>query len=257
MTIRYSDALRSFMAKFGSMADGMHNGKLLVYTGSQPVSANAAATGTLLCTFTDNGGAHTAEVLATGTVTLTGGASGSVTSITVNGVEVLGATVAFNATLTQTAADVAAQINRFKSAPNYRASSSGAVVTIKALPGTGASVNTFAVVSTASTITTSDANLSGGVSAVNGLKWGDVAAGVLTKLSTQTWKGTNAATGTAGWFRFVAATADPGTLDSSETYLRADGSVATSGADMNLSSTAFVSGADTTLPTGSFTMPAS
>jgi len=61
--------------------------------------------------------------------------------------------------------------------------------------------------------------------------------GVLTKDLTQVWKGTNAATGTASFFRFVQS-ADTGGLSTSE--VRVQGTVGLAGADMNLSSVSLV-----------------
>lgn len=256
MTMRLSTAMRDFLNKNGSIADGLRNGHIEIYTGAQPTSADAAATGTLLCTITSSSGALTPEVLSSGTVTLTGGSSGSVNTLTVNSVEIMGVAVPFNTSLTQTAADVAAQINRYKSTPDYTATSSGAVVTIKALPGTGTSPNGFVVASTTTTLTKTDVNMSGGVAAVNGLAFDNSVSGVMSKLSTQTWSGVNAATGTAGWFRQYGSVADANALDTTATYLRIDGAISTSGAEMNLNSTAFTSGATTTLSSWSMTVPA-
>lgn len=256
MTMRLSSAMRNFLNKQGSIGDALQNGRIEIYTGAQPSSADAAATGTLLCTISDASGAVTKEVRSTGTVTLTGGGSGSVNTLTVNSVEIMGAAVNFNSTLTQTAADVAAQINRYKSVPDYSATSSGAVVTIVAQPGTGTGPNTYVVASACTTITKTDANMAGGVAAVNGLKFDVSAAGVMAKLTTQTWSGVNAASGTAGWFRQYSCVADASALDSVELYMRIDGSVATAGGEMNLNSTAFVSAATTTLASWSMTVPA-
>src|SRR5258707_9960693 len=112
MTARYSTGLRNFIAKQGSFDDAMRNGIIEIYSGAQPASADAAPPGTLLCTISANSGGVTSEVLATGTLTLTGGAAGSVNTVTVNSIDILGGVVPFNATLAQTAADVASQINR-------------------------------------------------------------------------------------------------------------------------------------------------
>jgi hypothetical protein len=81
-------------------------------------------------------------------------------------------------------------------------------------------------------------------------------AGLITKDVTQTWSGTAVATGTAGWFRYKGSVVDAGALDSSAVFLRLDGSVATSGAQMNMSSTSITSGALQTLSTFNFTVPA-
>lgn len=256
MTLRYSTGLRNFLAKFGSLADALQNGEIKVYTGAQPSSADAAPTGTLLCTITANAQARTAEVLATGTVTLTGGASGSVDAVTVNSVDILGGVVAFNGTLSQTAADVAAQINRNKSSPNYQAEASGAVVTIKALPGTGTQPNGYVVSATLTTITASYANMAGGVAPANGLKFDGPASGVMTIYEDQVWSGENVANGTAGWFRFTGSVADSGVVDTDGEQIRLDGSVSTTGADMNLNNTTLASGATTRINTGTATVPA-
>lgn len=98
---------------------------------------------------------------AEGSVQLTGGASGSVDSITVGGVELLASAVAFNTSLNQTASDVADAINANVTVPNFNASAATDTVTITAVdPG----VDTSAVVSSATTITTTDVNM-GGVTA--------------------------------------------------------------------------------------------
>lgn len=256
MTMRLSTAMRNFLNKQGGVDDALRNGWIEIYSGAQPASADAAATGTLLCTISNASGAITKEVLSSGTVTLSTGASGSVNTLTVNSVEIMGAAVNFNATLTQTAADVASQINRFKSVPDYMATSSGAVVTITALPGTGVGPNTFVVASGVTTITKVDANMAGGVASVNGLKFAEPIGGVMAKLVTQTWSGVNGNTGTAGWFRQYGSVADASAVDSTATFLRIDGAVATAGAEMNLNSTAFVAAATTTLATWGMTVPA-
>jgi hypothetical protein len=145
MTMRLSTGLRNFLNKQGGIDDALRNGIIEIYSGAQPPSADAAPTGTLLAVISTNSGAVTSEVLASGTLTLTGGAAGSVDTVTVNGVDVLKGSVPFNGTLNQTAADVAAQINRSKSAPDYTASAAGSVITISALPGAGSSPNGFSV----------------------------------------------------------------------------------------------------------------
>ena len=256
MTARFSTGARDFLNKRGGIDDMLMNGWIEIYTGSQPATADAAVTGTLLCTISSASGAITKEVLSTGSVTLNTGAAGSVNTLTVNSVEIMGAAVNFNTSLTQTAADVAAQINRYKSNPDYTATSSGAVVTIIARPGTGTAPNTFVVASTVTTITKTDANMAGGVASVNGLKFDTSASGVMNKLSTQTWSGVNAATGTAGYFRQYGSVADAGGAATTNLELRIDGAIATSGAEMNLNSTAFTSGATTTLSSWSMTVPA-
>ena len=129
----------------------------------------------------------TGLVKASGSVELTGGVSGSVDGITVNSVQIMSGAVAFNADLATTASDVAANINANTSSPNYTAVAVGALITITSVVG-GDGPNGFAVVSTVTTITTSDTNMSGGGLGV--FKTGDVPfannAEVITFLRTNT-----------------------------------------------------------------------
>jgi hypothetical protein len=256
MTTRISTGLRNYVAAGGSYAQAFQNGRIEIYSGAQPATADAAVTGTLLCTLTDNAGSFTAEVQATGTVTLTGGASGSVDTVTVGGYNLIDAAVAFNTSLTQTATDLAAAINNSKKYPDFTATSSGAVVTIKAPLGMGTVGNSLTVTAGLTTITASYANTSGGVSPVNGLKYGTPVAGVLAKLSSQTWSGVNAASGTAGYFRQYGSVADAGGADATETVIREDGAIATSGSQLNMTSTSLTAAATTTLSAWSRTFPA-
>lgn len=255
MTMRLSTGLRNFLANGGGLAQALNNGRMEIYSGAQPTSPDAAVTGTLLCTITAGGAAITNETLATGTVTLSG-SSGSVNTITVNGVNIISAAVPFNGTLTQTALDLATAINNNMSAPEYTATASGATVTISAARGTGASPNGFVVTGTLTTLTATYANMAGGVNAANGLQWGAASGGQIAIRPGQTWSGTNAATGTAGYFRLYGSTSDAGALDSAGTQLRMDGAISSSGAELNFNSTAFVSGATTTIPTFTATVPA-
>jgi hypothetical protein len=254
MALRLSAALRNYILAGGSLKEALTGGQITIYSGAQPTSADAAPTGTALAVITAAGGAYTPEVQATGTVTLAGSA-GSVDSITVGGVNILGASVPFNSTLTQTASDVAAKINASFSNPDYTATASGAVVTITANRGAGANANGLTVSGSLTTLTATYANMSGGVTAVNGLKFGTAAGGVLVKDASQTWSGVAGTTGTAGWFRFVGAVADSGVLDSSESQFRLDGAISTSGAQLNMSSTAITASATQTISSFPITLP--
>ena len=133
-----------------------------------------------------------AEVLSTGTVTvtggsdntasegsvdLTGGASGSVDGITVNSIEIMSGAETFDTSLTVTATNVAANITANTSSPDYNATASGTLITITALASAGADPNTFVVVSSATTITTTDVNM------------GTVTSGVTNALQTLTVDG--------------------------------------------------------------------
>lgn len=90
-------------------------------------------------------------------------------------------------------------------------------------------------------------------SGVGGLDFEAAASGgILSKSSSQTWSGTNAASGTAAFYRFVTA-ADDGTL--STTQERIQGSVGLVGEDLNLSSTSLTSSATQTIDYFSIAIP--
>ena len=102
------------------------------------------------------------ETKSAGSVTLTGGAAGSINTVTVGGVNIISSAVPFNASLNQTATDLAAKINSSQS--NYTAGAAGAVVTITAVAGTGTIPNGMIVSATLTTITATFVNMTGGVS---------------------------------------------------------------------------------------------
>ena len=87
----------------------------------------------------------------------------------------------------------------------------------------------------------------------NGLEFGDAAAGIIAKAAGETWQDAGLAAGTAGYFRLVANPTDNGAL--STALPRIDGSVGTSGADLNMSSTSISVGSTYTIDTFQLTLP--
>ena len=150
MTVRLSTQLRNNLAGTTGFAATFANGVIDIYSGSQPATADAAVTGTLLGTVTLNSGAFTSGV------------------------------------------------------------------------------------------------------ATNGLTFGTAANGAVAKSGV--WSFNGIAAGTAGWFRLRGNAADNGSL--STTLSRTDGSIATSGADLNLSNISVAVGAPNTVDTFTFTFPA-
>lgn len=257
MALRFSTGLRNYLNEGGSVKQALNNGKIYYYTGTQPTSADDAATGTLLAIISKSSGDITEEVQSVGSVALTGGGSGSVNTLTVNSLSILPAAVAFNTSLTQTASDVADAINNNPQNLLFVASNNGtATVTITAKLGLGALANGWVVASTATTITKTDSNMAGGVTAVNGLTFGDASSGTLVKNPLETWTGLGLAAGTAGWFRFEGALADTEASDTAGAFNRLDGNISTSGANLNMSSTTVAVGATQTVSTFNLTVPA-
>lgn len=129
-------------------------------------AANALVAATSVGVYARMGllGVGTGEVVAVGSVTLTGGASGSVDTITVNGVNILHDVQTFISTLANTAANCASNISSFQSVHGYTATTGGtATITISAPAGSGALPNGFVVNSTRTTITASHVNMASGV----------------------------------------------------------------------------------------------
>lgn len=89
-------------------------------------------------------------------------------------------------------------------------------------------------------------------SPTNGLTFAAAANGAVSKSGT--WSFNGVANGVAGWFRLKANAVDAGGI--STTAIRLDGSVATSGADLNLSNITIATGAPNTIDTFTWTQPA-
>jgi hypothetical protein len=105
------------------------------------------------------------------------------------------------------------------------------------------------------TITLASGAMDSGVS-TNGINLGNAADGTVGKASGEVWSGVNGASGTAGWFRWYPNDFDDHT-GGGATKICLDGNCATSGGQMNLSSTALTSGITTTVDNVAITMPAS
>lgn len=91
-------------------------------------------------------------------------------------------------------------------------------------------------------------------SPTNGLEFSAAVAGGVSKSAVQEWKFRGIANGTAGWFRLMGNESDA--LGSSTTSPRLDGSVGTSGADLNLSNIAITVNTPATIDVFAFGIPA-
>jgi len=106
----------------------------------------------------------------TGTVVLTGGTSGSVDGITVDGIEIMSGSESFESDLDTTAFNIALNISSNTSTPNYTATSSGSTITITSNE-TGEEVNGLVVLASPTSITTSTTNMSGAIN--DSFQWSD------------------------------------------------------------------------------------
>ena len=101
------------------------------------------------------------------------------------------------------------------------------------------------------TVTLNSGEFSPGIS-TNGLTFAAASGGAVSKSGI--WSFNGIAAGTAGWFRLRGNQPDGGLL--STTLPRLDGSIAVSGADMNLSNISITIGAPTTIDSFAYTQPA-
>lgn len=266
MALRFSTGCRNAIAGGSGWREALMDGRLYVYSGTQPTDADQDVAGTLLATFTLSGGTYTAPVRSQASITLSG-ASGSLDTVKVGGAgyNLLSAAVSFDSDLTTTAAVVAANINARQNPLNITATSSAAVVTLSLPYWLGASGDGLTIAATATTLGASvnggtsaafggTGSPSAGTTAINGLNFQHPAAsGVLSK-ETTVWQATASSAGTAGWFRFVAGGSSVSGI--STTDVRFDGSIATSGGDINIASTAIALSSVQTINTFTITIPA-
>jgi hypothetical protein len=238
----FSDGLIKAVGNNSSWYDQIQGGVLDWFSGVAPLTANAAATtANLLATLTKSGSAITFETRAQWKITL-GGSSGSVNTIKIGLVEVMGTAVTFTTDLTTTAALVADMINSH-AAPNYYATSSGVYVYIWAPISFGTAMNAAVCTTTVTTMTATvagDGTPSGsggtaGIASANGLSWqypGVVTTGVGTLFTKETtiWQMTSPiVNGTVGYMRLRLDSADDNSISS--IFRRIQFSVGTSGAD--------------------------
>lgn len=227
------------------MRDALNECCMKLYTGTEPATADAPATGTLLATITANAATWTGESYAVGSLTL-GGTAGSITQFLVNGTNYLsGLVITFDTSLAKTAALTVGTLNAIGVINTFRFSYADATIIVTALPSyLAASYNTQVVSGAFSggLFAASSSALAGGVTGANGLRFGMAAAGQLSKLSTQVWSGAIVATGTATYFRLITTSADTGQADIYKQYNRVQGNIGTSAAALILPNTTLSTG---------------
>ena len=237
---------QSFNAVRGPVSGtySLQGGYIGIYSGTQPASADAAATGTLLVKITNSSGAFTAGAYQT-TDDDNVCASQSVTSgvnMTLNGTGAGTLGVGYHVSISSaTTEDLSTAVFRITGTGNNDES---IVEYIEG--GNNATVYTANTFKTVTEIyprkpAAFSSNVKVGYGITNGLFLALAANGAIAKHASQTWSGVGIADGTAGWFRFYGAATDAGGI--STTLPRIDGRIATSGAELNLSNTSIVTGA--------------
>lgn len=190
------DTVAALGADFSTLADLMaskieNNSAVTASSFGSKVAITALVPGTAftISTATVNGGAGVAdqtatvahpqanvaavaEVRASATLAVVGGSNdpgvNQVSSITIDGVEVLGTPIDWSGSNESTALRVAQQISSGFTTHGYAASTVGNLITIQAAPGTGATPNgyDFVATPTGNVSLVPDATMTGGVTAV-------------------------------------------------------------------------------------------
>lgn len=89
--------------------------------------------------------------------------------------------------------------------------------------------------------------------ATNGLEFDDtITDGTVVKATDEVWSGKGIAAGTAGWYRFYSNAYQTG---ASTSAVRLDGACASSGSQLNMSSTNIAVNATITVDSASYTLP--
>lgn len=259
MSFILATGLANHLAGGGSLRRAFDDCILNLYAGAVPVTAEEAPGGTLLCPITIASGA----VLSTdrsiprsySCILASDHTAGHTAKLDVT---VDGATTTY--TLTVLAADssdelVAEHFARMVSdIPQLQAIRLGAalgvrtvlvVCRIRGLALTLADHGSSDIAITVAAVQTAVRS--------NALCFGPPTIGVIS-ITGGVWSGTNLATGVASFFRFVRPD-DSGAA--SATDIRLQGTISTSGADMNLSNTTLTAAATTTIDSGNFEEPRS
>jgi hypothetical protein len=234
-----------------SATDNFYKGMYLLITAEGEAGKIGYITGYV-------GSTKVATITAVGTAfSADPGASGTPTFNLVAGINLLSAAVAYSASLATTALAVAAAVNDNVEIPDFTATTDDDDVILIAPVASGTAYNGMDLYAGASggvTITPAGSGRPStyGVAAVNGLNQGSVpVAGAVAK-ETSAWQGTFVAGGTVGWYRYVTDSDDG--LSASSTARRSDGTVGTSGADLNLSQLTYVLGDVLTINTAPITI---
>ena len=150
MAIRFSDAATALMAGDSGLRRALSNASITFFTGSQPTSANDSyGSSQPIISFTLSDLQQTQEVRATAQFDVAGitGVE-TITSITIGGYEILGSTITYATSDTNTATLIANQINKYNGVIDFNATASTTVVTVTAPRNSGIQLNNATIVAT-------------------------------------------------------------------------------------------------------------
>ena len=256
MSLRYSTGCRDKMLKFKSFRQVFEDSKIYIYTGAQPATADAAATGSLIVTLTKASGTVTSKSTRQISITkiTTRGSDGDKHIMTIDGVA-----YEYTVVTADTVATIAANLAALIDANEY----------VEAVQGGGANITEeviimrsrfagatafVAVASNTGSAVTATVEDFVATAAGNGLRFGNPSSAVISK-SADVWSGvvSLAGTNTAGWFRMVEYGGNPASISTTEA--RVDGSIGVGLGDGQVGNTSMEYAATITLATAAFTFP--
>lgn len=256
---RLSTGLRNFILQEGSFREAFKDCKIIAYSGTAPASADDAYTGVVLLTLTKSSGALLTTdygVPSRWSVTIPGTHVSGTYSVHVvyagtsytctydteaTGAEGHGDNDAIARGLARKIMDLCPHVFAIAEGANSK------LYVQSRIPGIDLDIHdgggTVAIVTFAEILAET---------AGNALRFGIAASGSMAK-TADVWSGVVAVSGVVGYFRIVKPN-DDGTL--STTQIRAQGSAATSGAELGFSNTALVVSDTHTVDSYSITLPA-
>ena len=257
MALKYSTGLRNYLIGEGSLRKAFEDGQLLIYSGAAPANADEAPTGVLLAKVTKESGALAAGARSTPKrykVVIGSHAEGHTFpfALTVDGVGPTTLTYTNTPDAGDAEAVAKAVARMLNDIPQLMAIAEGASGNLYVQSRIDGLDFTLADAGGGSGTITSVTQVEA-ASSVNSLRFGSPAAGTLAK-NADVWSGVGLANGVAGYFRLVTSQ-DGGLL--STTDIRIQGTISTSGADLNMSSLNIALGATQTIDQFQLTFPAS
>lgn len=251
MALKLSAGLRNFLTGEGTFRKAFEDGVLYIYSGTAPTDPNTAPSGVMLCKVTKSSGAVVANTRSTPklcTVTISGTPdAGDIVKLDLDGVNYYYTLVADDDSLAKVALKVARMLNDSPHVAAIATGTTGVVYVQSRFAGVDFTLTEET--STGITVEVS-ADIIANV-ALNTLRFGAPSTGVISK-TADIWSGVTAVTGTAGYFRLVTSLDN---LGESQTDMRIQGNISTSGAELNFSSINFVVGATQTIDTFAITLP--
>ena len=248
MALRLSTGLRQYLLGGDCIRKAFEDALMNIYSGSAPATADLPSTGGLLARITLAGAACTHDAISTimvDALEIDDATQGQLNGCTINTDYVYSHTNAGSESVTTVALALAKLMNLDPLCPIYAWPLIGHIYCFSKFAGEAITIVPTGNGTPVLSHITANAR-------INSLHLAAPVAGAISKESA-VWSGEILITGTAGYFRFVRTNDDD---DNSAVPLRLQGSISTSGSELNLSNLNLVDGATLTIDVFSLTEPA-